>query len=85
MGHSYSPPLANLMFFLLFENRLVRPRWKEFGIRIYRRFLDDGCIILDSTVAYITRMMYEWNTFLPGITFTWKIHPFPPPRWVVPS
>lgn len=75
MGHAHSPPVANLLFFLLFERAflLKHDRWEEFGIVIYQRYLDDGFMIVDSTVANIERMKYQWGCKIPGISFTWEV------------
>ena len=68
MGYPHSPPVANLLMWILFEQFL------DMGdIVLYHRYLDDGVVIFDSTHDEVTKMLTAWNQSVPGISFTWEI------------
>ena len=68
MGYPHSPPVANLLMFLLFEHDL------DFSsIVLYHRYLDDGVVIFDSTESNVRTILDTWNARIPGISFTWDI------------
>ena len=68
MGYPHSPPVANLLMYLLFENDLDMRR-----IVLYHRYLDDSVVIFDSIKANVQRILNEWNCRIPGIKFTQDI------------
>ena len=69
MGHPHSPPVANLLVYLLIERHVHLGRY---GIYLYRRFLDDGLAIADTCSAVIEAFFERLNSLAPGIRFTWE-------------
>ena len=68
MGYPHSPPVANLLMWILFEQFL------DMGdIVLYHRYLDDGVVIFDSTRERVCDLLTAWNQMVPGISFTWDI------------
>ena len=40
---------------------------------MYHRYLDDGVVIFDSNRSKVEKVLQEWNSRIPGISFTWEI------------
>ena len=68
MGYPHSPPVANLLMWILFEQNLDMR-----DIVLYHRYLDDGVVIFDSTRERVTELLTAWNQLVPGISFTWDV------------
>ena len=73
MGHSHSPPVANLLLFLLLKDPFLRPNWTRFSILQHARYLDDGLFLFDSTIPLVDKFFFELNDIIPGIRFTRSI------------
>ena len=69
MGHPHSPPIANLIVYLLFERRLRQSEIQPF---LYQRYLDDGLAIWVGCKSAIMELCAEWNTWIDGIKFTFE-------------
>ena len=69
MGHPHSPPLANLLVYLLVESRYDNHthNWK-----IYKRFLDDALLIIDGTIEELDALFDWMNSLCPELKFTWN-------------
>ena len=68
MGYPHSPPVANLLIFLLFEQNLDMQ-----DIVLYHKYLDNGVVIFDSNRSEVKTILQEWNSRILGISFTWEI------------
>ena len=68
MGYSHSPPLANILVFLLLERHIDFTQW---GLLTYRRFLDDGFSIMDGTAEDV-HAFFSYLQQLSPLRFTWE-------------
>lgn len=55
MGHSHSPPLANLLVYLLLEKRM---KLNELTLPFYCQYLDDGGMIIDGTLDLVKQLFF---------------------------
>lgn len=69
MGHSHSPPLANLLVYLLLEKQMGLD---SLNLPFYCRYLDDGGLIIDGTMESIAQLFADWNRPVPGLGFTYE-------------
>lgn len=67
MGHPHSPPLANIIVYLLIEQDLDLNRTPA-----YCRFLDDGFFLFNGSKSSIQALFHEWET-RSGLRFTWEM------------
>ena len=69
MGTPHSPPIANLIVYLLFETQL---RQEEYKPEIYQRYLDDGMTIWLMDRTTVEKLCAKWNNWIAGIQFTFE-------------
>jgi hypothetical protein len=71
MGSPMIPPIANIFVYML--ERDIISSWKDKGLMLYKRFIDDIFIIFSGTKNDLDLMIQELNTMHPKLRLTLEI------------